>query len=38
MCIRDRNIPEEEYGKEEEIFRDPDKLEVYIKNQYGFYE
>ena len=32
------NIPEEEYGKEEEIFRDPDKLEVYIKNQYGFYE
>ncbi len=31
-------IPEEEYGKEEEIFRDPDKLEVYIKNQYGFYE
>ena len=30
------NIPEEEYGKEEEIFRDPDKLEVYIKNQYGF--
>ena len=24
------NIPEEEYGKEEEIFRDPDKLEVYI--------
>ena len=21
------NIPEEEYGKEEEIFRDPDKLE-----------
>ena len=27
------NIPEEEYGKEEEIFRDPDKLEVYIKNQ-----
>ncbi len=33
-----KNIPEEEYGKEEEIFRDPDKLEVYIKNQYGFYE
>ena len=33
-----KNIPEEEYGKEEEIFRDPDKLEAYIKNQYGFYE
>ena len=33
-----KNILEEEYGKEEEIFRDPDKLEVYIKNQYGFYE
>ncbi len=33
-----KNIPEEEYGKEEEIFRDPDKLEIYIKNQYGFYE
>ena len=32
------SIPEEEYGKEEEIFRDPAKLEVYIKNQYGFYE
>ena len=32
------SIPEEEYGKEEEIFRDPDKLEVYVKNQYGFYE
>ena len=32
-----KNIPEEEYGKEEEIFRDPDKLEAYIKNQYGFY-
>ena len=31
-----KNIPEEEYGKEEEIFRDPDKLEAYIKNQYGF--
>lgn len=33
-----KNIPEEEYGKEEEIFRDPDQLENYIKNQYGFYE
>ena len=33
-----KNISEEEYGKEEEIFRDPDKLEAYIKNQYGFYE
>ncbi len=33
-----KHIPEEEYGKEEELFRDPDKLEVYIKNQYGFYE
>ena len=32
-----KNISEEEYGKEEEIFRDPDKLEAYTKNQYGFF-
>ncbi len=31
-------IPQEEYGREEEIFRSPELLALYIKNQYGFYE
>lgn len=31
-------IPEEEYGAEEALFRSPEMLELYRKNQYGFYE
>lgn len=31
-------IPEEEYGREEAVFRSGDLLALYIKNQYGFYE
>lgn len=32
------NIPEEEYREEEKLFRSPEMLELYRKNQYGFYE
>lgn len=32
------HIPEEEYGPQEELFRFPEMLELYCKNQYGFYE
>jgi RimJ/RimL family protein N-acetyltransferase len=32
------NIPEEEYGEQEKLFRSPQMLRCYIKNQYGFYE
>ena len=32
------HIPEEEYGPEEAIFRLRDTLELYCRNQYGFYE
>lgn len=31
-------IPEEEYGPQEAIFRSREALEMYCKNQYGFYE
>ena len=31
-------IPEEEYGPQEAIFRLRDTLELYCRNQYGFYE
>lgn len=31
-------IPEEEYGPQEAIFRSGETLELYRRNQYGFYE
>ena len=31
-------IPEEEYGPQEAIFRSRETLELYCRNQYGFYE
>lgn len=31
-------IPEEEYGREEHIFRSPEQMAGYIEKQYGFYE
>lgn len=50
ICLTDRllirelmnedapHIPEEEYGPQEAIFRSRELLDLYRKNQYGFYE